>query len=100
MAFDFGHYSGPVTLFAGFLVLILAPEFYEPLRDLGAFYHAKAQAIGAADALQTFLEESEGAALERGDQTPEFGTGLSLVATDLMIITADGNTLAGPLHFV
>ena len=97
--FDFGHYSGPVTLFAGFLVLILAPEFYQPLRDLGTYYHAKAQAIGAADALQTFLEESETASVERGSLTPDLGDGFSLVAQDLVIATADGTTLAGPLNF-
>lgn len=51
--FDFDHYSGAVTMFVGFLMLILASEFYQPLRDFGAFYHAKAQAVGAADALQT-----------------------------------------------
>ncbi|CAO97203.1 heme ABC transporter permease/ATP-binding protein CydD [Erwinia tasmaniensis] len=97
--FDFGHYNGPVTLFAGFLVLILAPEFYQPLRDLGTFYHAKAQAVGAADVLQTFLEESETAAVQRGELTPRLEDGFSLVATDLTILTADGQQLAGPLNF-
>lgn len=97
--FDFGHYNGPVTLFAGFLVLILAPEFYQPLRDLGTFYHAKAQAVGAADVLQTFLEESEAAAVQRGELTPQLEGGFSLVASDLTILTADGQPLAGPLNF-
>jgi len=97
--FDFGHYSGPVTLFAGFLVLILAPEFYQPLRDLGTYYHAKAQAIGAADALQTFLEESEAASVARGTLSPDLSRGFHLVAQDLVIITADGTPLAGPLNF-
>ncbi|QUG76479.1 cysteine/glutathione ABC transporter permease/ATP-binding protein CydD [Erwinia sp. E602] len=97
--FDFGHYSGPVTMFAGFLVLILAPEFYQPLRDLGTFYHAKAQAIGAADALETFLAESEDAAIARGEQTPDLSDGFTLVAKDLTIITAAGSVLAGPLNF-
>lgn len=41
----FGSYGTGVTLFDGFLVLILAPEFFHPLRDLGTFYHAKAQAV-------------------------------------------------------
>ncbi|STJ12316.1 ABC transporter ATP-binding protein/permease [Escherichia coli] len=35
---DFGHYDTGVTLAAGFLALILAPEFFQPLRDLGTFY--------------------------------------------------------------
>ncbi|MEJ5062721.1 cysteine/glutathione ABC transporter permease/ATP-binding protein CydD [Erwinia sp. MYb375] len=97
--FNFGHYSTPVTLFAGFLVLILAPEFYQPLRDLGTYYHAKAQAIGAADALQTFLEESESASVERGSLTPDLSNGLNLVAQGLVITTAEGTPLAGPLSF-
>ena len=97
--FNFGHYSGPVTLFSGFLVLILAPEFYQPLRDLGAFYHAKAQAIGGADALQQFLDESEDAAMTRGNLTPDLSDGFSLVARDLSIMTTDGDILAGPLNF-
>ncbi|MEJ4043340.1 heme ABC transporter permease/ATP-binding protein CydD [Erwinia sp. SLM-02] len=97
--FDFGHYSGPVTLFAGFLVLILAPEFYQPLRDLGAFYHAKAQAVGGADALQSFLEESEDAAIKRGELKPDLSAGFSLVAREMTVTTADGTVLAGPLNF-
>ncbi len=32
---NFGHYGAGVTLMAGFLTLILAPEFFQPLRDLG-----------------------------------------------------------------
>lgn len=97
--FDFGHYSGPVTLFAGFLVLILAPEFYQPLRDLGAFYHAKAQAVGGADALQTFLEESEDAAIKRGELKPDLSAGFRLTARDMTVTTSDGTVLAGPLNF-
>ena len=42
--------------FTGLFVLFLAPEFYAPLRELGAHYHAKAQAIGAAEQLLEFLE--------------------------------------------
>ena len=53
---NFGSYGAAVTLSSGFLALILAPEFFQPLRDLGTFYHAKAQAVGAADSLKTFLE--------------------------------------------
>ncbi len=52
---DFGHYGAPISLFTGLFVLVLAPEFYQPLRDLGTFYHAKAQAIGAAESIVTFL---------------------------------------------
>lgn len=35
----------------GLFVLLLAPEFYAPLRAMGAAYHARMEALGAADRL-------------------------------------------------
>lgn len=95
---NFGSYGTPVTLFAGFLVLILAPEFFQPLRDLGAFYHAKAQAVGAAESLVTFLS-AESADMGDGDQNFPAGKTVELEARDLIIQSPQGKTLAGPLTF-
>jgi ATP-binding cassette subfamily C protein CydD len=95
---NFGSYGTPVTLFAGFLVLILAPEFFQPLRDLGAFYHAKAQAVGAAESLVTFLS-AETADMGEGEQHWPAGKAVELQARDLIIQSPQGKTLAGPLTF-
>lgn len=38
----------PVTYQSALFILLLAPEFYQPLRQLGNDYHAKAQAIAAS----------------------------------------------------
>jgi len=95
---NFGHYGVGVTLFAGFLALILAPEFFQPLRDMGAFYHAKAQAVGAADTLMTFMD----APLqhpEQGQQTLPQGVALGIEAQNLEILSPEGHLLAGPLTF-
>ncbi len=94
---NFGSYGTGVTLFAGFLVLILAPEFFQPLRDLGAFYHAKAQAVGAAESLVGFLENDSGSQ-GGGQMTPAFGP-ITLSAEQLIILAPDGAQLAGPLDF-
>ncbi|MCX7089079.1 MAG: thiol reductant ABC exporter subunit CydD [Methylococcales bacterium] len=40
-------------------VLLLAPEFFMPLRQLAAFYHDRAAALGAADAILAILEQDE-----------------------------------------
>ncbi|MGL9723657.1 heme ABC transporter permease/ATP-binding protein CydD [Sodalis sp. (in: enterobacteria)] len=93
----FGSYGTGVTLFAGFLVLILAPEFFQPLRDLGTFYHAKAQAVGAAESLVSFLEHDD-ASQGAGQETPAAGE-VGLLARDLWVLAPDGNELAGPLNF-
>jgi ATP-binding cassette subfamily C protein CydD len=50
-----GHISyGPspeLSLFSGLFILLLAPEFFQPLRSLAQHYHDRAAALAAADAL-------------------------------------------------
>ncbi|MCS6231408.1 cysteine/glutathione ABC transporter permease/ATP-binding protein CydD [Shewanella baltica] len=107
---DFGYYGAhanissstdpqivgiPFSLFTGLFILILAPEFYQPLRDMGTHYHAKAQAVGAAEALITLLEHPE----------PEFVGQVrinsieTLSADNLEVFSVDGMRLLGPLSF-
>ncbi len=45
-----------LTLQQGLFFLLLAPEFFMPLRQLGVFYHDRAAALGAADLLLTVLD--------------------------------------------
>ena len=78
--------------------LILAPEFFQPLRDLGTFYHAKAQAVGAADSLKTFMETPL-TQVERGEKTLNDNDLISVEARDLVIKSPEGKVLAGPLNF-
>ncbi|TKB48890.1 cysteine/glutathione ABC transporter permease/ATP-binding protein CydD [Ferrimonas sediminicola] len=94
---DFGHYGTGITLFTGFLVLLLAPEFYQPLRDLGAFYHAKAQALGAAESIVEFLEQPEPEAATQGVLTRR--EPIALRAEALVVTAADGTPLTRPVSF-
>ena len=43
-----------LTLFSGLFVLLLAPEFFQPLRTLAQHYHDRATALGAAELLMGF----------------------------------------------
>jgi len=45
---NFGDYGHPLNLAGGFFILLLAPDFFLPLRELGTHYHARAEAVGAA----------------------------------------------------
>lgn len=95
---NFGHYGLGVTLFAGFFVLILSPEYFQPLRDLGSFYHAKAQAIGAAEALVDFLAidaNVDSLAKHRLLQKQS----VAIEGQQLTILSPQGVKLAGPLDF-
>jgi ATP-binding cassette subfamily C protein CydD len=42
---------GQMGYFNGLFILLLAPEFYLPLRAMGAAYHARMEALGAAQRL-------------------------------------------------
>lgn len=48
---------GEMDFLFGFFVLLLAPEFYLPLRNLGTQYHARMQAIGAAEGILQVLDK-------------------------------------------
>lgn len=53
---DYGP-SPQLTLFTGLFVLLLAPEFFQPLRTLAQYYHDRATALGAAARLRERLED-------------------------------------------
>jgi ATP-binding cassette subfamily C protein CydD len=98
---DFGHYGVQVSLFTGMFVLILAPEFYQPLRDLGTHYHAKAQAIGAAEALVELLDyQVSTVAIDSIPQNNTFSAdsiGIQAIGTE--VFSLDGQRLVGPVSF-
>ncbi len=55
------HMAVP-TLGTGMFCLLLAPEFYAPLRRLAAHYHDRANALAAATEVERLLEDDAGAA--------------------------------------
>lgn len=63
---SFGTWGTPFTPFQVIFLLMLAPEFYQPLRDLSAAWHDKA----AAAAVTRDIE-----AWEEAPRSPGFGTG-------------------------
>jgi ATP-binding cassette, subfamily C, bacterial CydD len=54
---DFGLYGQELTLRTGLFLLLLAPDLYLPLRELGSHFHARAEALGAAVELSDLLAE-------------------------------------------
>lgn len=71
--FNFGP-AQELTLFSGLLVLLLAPEFFQPLRTLAQHYHDRAAALGAADEMVQLL--SEPVRTGQSEQSVESGTAL------------------------
>jgi ATP-binding cassette, subfamily C, bacterial CydCD len=61
---------GEMDLYIGLVILVLAPEAYLPLRQVGAQYHAAAEGLAAAEEIFAVLE------------TPAPAPGTALVADD------------------
>ncbi|EIJ71471.1 heme ABC transporter permease/ATP-binding protein CydD [Pasteurella bettyae] len=96
---NFGSYGTGLTLFAGFFCLILAPEFYQPLRDLGTYYHDRAAAIGAADAIVEFLEQDNLNTQSTQTRTLPMQTAVEIEAENLVVLSPQKQALTKPLNF-
>lgn len=96
---NFGHYGTGISLFIGFFCLILAPEFYQPLRDLGTYYHDRSAAIGAADAIVEFLEQDLVKSQTNSPQDLKLAPSISIEAKDLIILSPQGKALSEKLNF-
>ena len=102
--------NGELDLRTGLLVLVLAPEAYLPLRQVGAQYHAAAEGLAAAEEVFAVLEEPLPPAT--GLPAPDLRTATltldrllvrhdqrahdSLPATDLTLAPGETVALVGP----
>lgn len=48
--------NGTLTFLIGFYILLLAPEYYQPMRTLGQYFHSGINAQEAAKSIYAFLE--------------------------------------------
>lgn len=61
-----------ITLQEALFVLLLAPEYFNPLKQLAVHYHDKAAALGAADPILKVLQEPEFDKTDRRIEGSEF----------------------------
>ncbi|MER6879497.1 thiol reductant ABC exporter subunit CydD [Streptomyces althioticus] len=94
---------GELDLYTGLLILILAPEAYLPLRQVGTQYHAAAEGLGAAEEIFTVLETpvlaaGKGAvpqgALAFQDVTVRYPGRATDAVADVSFTVAPGETVA------
>ncbi|CAM5432190.1 Thiol reductant ABC exporter subunit CydD OS=Streptomyces cyaneofuscatus OX=66883 GN=cydD PE=4 SV=1 [Streptomyces cyaneofuscatus] len=99
---------GELDLYTGLVVLILAPEAYLPIRQVGAQYHAAAEGLSAAEEIFAVLETEPRAAgtedvpdstrleLEGVTVRHEGRTDPSLAAASLTVEPGETVALVGP----
>lgn len=54
----FGAWGGRLDLFGGLFVLLLAPDFFQPLRQMAQSYHDRASAVAAAGRLMALAGDA------------------------------------------
>ncbi|WP_321337555.1 thiol reductant ABC exporter subunit CydD [uncultured Cohaesibacter sp.] len=92
---------GNMTFFDGFYVLLLAPDFYLPLRNMGTHYHARMEAVGAAEAMVSVMELDDGSAKKDGalDTLPDLKQGISLEFRSVGFVYPDGTRALEDVSF-
>lgn len=84
------HSSVP-TLGTGVFCLLLAPEFYAPLRRLAAHYHDRANALAAAAEVERLLER-----LPQGTEAPAMRAEGAAASDDAAAATVAGPAAVAP----
>jgi ATP-binding cassette subfamily C protein CydD len=69
--------NGDLDLLTGLFVLLIAPEAYLPLRNVGAQFHAAAEGVEVSGRVLDFLEEKP----DITDGTASFGTGITVLVS-------------------
>ena len=79
---------GSLDFATGFLVLMLAPEFFAPLRDIGVRRHARIEAHAALDAIADLLADADAPATGGSEPAPSRPPALRF--EDVRVIHSDG----------
>lgn len=78
---DFGSWGGTLSIGEGVFLLMLAPEYFQPLRDLASAWHDKAAARAVAGELHELSQQQQEQILGRGDVSPLPMIGKTLLKT-------------------
>lgn len=90
-ALEFGSWGGPLSPQAGIFLLLLAPEFFQPLRDLSTAWHDKAAAEAVLDEVVAHAADLGAALPGRGARVQPLAGPASVALTGCLL--PSGKTL-------
>lgn len=93
---SFGAWTTPLTLGEGIFLLLLAPDFYQPVRDLAAAWHDRAEALAVTGELAQVEREDAAQILGEGYSVPPLPGPAGLRTHGLVWRTPDGRAIRFP----
>lgn len=90
---NFGAYGTPLTIGGGVFLLLLAPDFFAPLRELASAWHDRASALGVAEELAEVEAKPKSFMLGSGDAAPALDGAASLQTSNLCYTRPDGGVI-------
>ncbi len=94
--FGFGTYGSAMTLSQGIFLLLLAPEFFAPLRELAAAWHDRAAALALAGELAEIDTRPSTAILGKGRRVMPLSGAVQIKTHDLRYCPAPGAIISYP----
>ena len=95
----FGSWGGPLTLGEGLFLLLIAPEFFQPLRDLAAAWHDRAAGFSVVAELDALDDarggETRAVLVGKGEGAEPLGGALSVTMSGASVLRA-GRRIALP----
>lgn len=91
---SWGTWGAPLSPFSGILMLLLAPDFFQPLRDLAASWHDKAAAEAVENDIAAWRETSRRTSLGAG--APETPLVFESLSTKDLVLQRGGEALSYP----
>ncbi len=98
--FHIGAWGKVLSVTEGVFILLMAPEFFQPLRDLAGAWHDKANAATIADTLDRMEWASASAILGDGRKCAAMPGPVTIAATDLVLARAGQQRLNFPDFFI
>nr|WP_274600806.1 thiol reductant ABC exporter subunit CydD [Ectothiorhodospira shaposhnikovii] len=83
-----------LTLFSGLFILLMAPDFFQPLRQLALHYHDRAAALGAAQTILPLLRQQAPPTPTPPPPTPSRSGGVSIRFRDVHVGFDEGRRTA------
>ena len=91
---------GDMGFYSGLFVLLLAPDFYLPLRQMGTHYHARLEAIGAAEAMADLMQDRAAVSTDKSQHASLNDLGrIEIEFRDVSYSYPDGNLALSKLSF-